>query len=201
MRRIFKLIFTKRFINVVFKKIQLHRMYKQYVVQNLLVKQDIEATFLKRNCTAKNDELKTKFIHLMLYYPEFAYVFFWRTGLRKRKWEKLFTKDFNIKIFKSSKISGGLMCFHPYATVINAKSIGKNFQFRNGLTIGNKSDDNAMLPRIGNDVTVGAQVVIIGDIKIGDNVIIGAGSVVVKSVPSNCIIAGNPAKIIKWIDN
>ena len=44
-----------------------------------------------------------------------------------------------------------------------------------------------------------ANVVIIGDIEIGDNVTIGAGSVVVKSVPSNCVIAGNPARIIKML--
>ena len=36
-----------------------------------------------------------------------------------------------------------------------------------------------------------------GGVKIGNNVIIGAGSVVVKDVPDNCVVAGNPAKIIK----
>lgn len=89
------------------------------------------------------------------------------------------------------------MCYHPYATVINAKSIGRNFQFRNGLTIGNKGNDNAQLPVIGDNVTVGAQVVIIGDVKIGNHVIIGAGSVVVKDIPSYSVVAGNPARVIK----
>jgi acetyltransferase-like isoleucine patch superfamily enzyme len=37
----------------------------------------------------------------------------------------------------------------------------------------------------------------LGGVKIGDEVIVGAGSVVVKDVPSNCIVAGNPAKIIR----
>jgi serine O-acetyltransferase len=92
-----------------------------------------------------------------------------------------------------------MIAYHPYATVINAKKIGKNFTFRNGLTIGNKNNDNTLLPTIGNNVEVGANVVIIGDIEIGDNVTIGAGSVVVKSVPSNCVIAGNPARIIKML--
>jgi serine O-acetyltransferase len=39
--------------------------------------------------------------------------------------------------------------------------------------------------------------VILGDIAIGDNVIIGSNSVVTKSIPANSIVAGNPAKIIK----
>ena len=40
---------------------------------------------------------------------------------------------------------------------------------------------------------------IIGPVHIGDNVIIGAGSVVVKDVPSNCVVAGNPAKVIRTL--
>ena len=50
---------------------------------------------------------------------------------------------------------------------------------------------------IGNNVNVGVNVTIIGDIKIGDNAIIGAGAIVTKSFPGDSIIAGNPAKIIK----
>lgn len=91
---------------------------------------------------------------------------------------------------------------HPFATILNAKSIGKNFSFRNNLTIGNKIDGAVDdIPTIGDNVYVGANVVIIGKITIGNNVTIGAGSVVVKDVPSNCVIAGNPAKIIKRLQN
>lgn len=46
-------------------------------------------------------------------------------------------------------------------------------------------------------MTLGANVVIIGNVSIGDNVIIGAGSVVVKDIPSNSIVAGNPAKVLR----
>ena len=53
-------------------------------------------------------------------------------------------------------------------------------------------------PIIGNTVNLGANVVIIGNIHIGDNVIVGAGSVVVKDIPDNCIVAGNPARIIRF---
>ncbi|QRM90931.1 serine acetyltransferase [Lacinutrix sp. WUR7] len=136
----------------------------------------------------------------MLYYPDYAYIFFWRINKLKYRWRGLFLESIPCKIFRNTKIAGGMLCYHPFATVINAKSIGTNFQFRNSLTIGNKGNDNSLLPTIGNNVTVGANVVIIGDITVGSNVIIGAGAVVVKDVPSNCVIAGNPAQIIRGLD-
>ena len=52
-------------------------------------------------------------------------------------------------------------------------------------------------PMIGNNVDIGANVSIIGPVKIGDNVIIGAGSVVVKNISTNKIAVGNPAKEVK----
>lgn len=49
---------------------------------------------------------------------------------------------------------------------------------------------------IGNNVFIGAESVILPNVKIGDNVIIGANSTITKDIPSNCVVAGNPAKIL-----
>lgn len=54
--------------------------------------------------------------------------------------------------------------------------------------------------KIGNDVWIGGKAVICPGITIGDNVVVGAGAVVTKDVPSNCIVGGNPAKIIRSLD-
>lgn len=188
-----------RLVRHALRKILIIRLYRQYVVNNEIVKKDIEQTIAVRGCRVNPNTLEKKFHHLMHYYPDFAFIFFWRINKRYYRLRSLFLKDLPCKIFGSTKIGGGLMCYHPYATVINAKSIGEHFQFRNCLTIGNKNNDNSLLPVIGNHVTVGANVVIIGKIVIGDNVQIGAGSVIVKDVPSNCIVAGNPARVIRTL--
>lgn len=53
---------------------------------------------------------------------------------------------------------------------------------------------------IGNDVLIGARCIILKGVKIGERTIIGAGSVVVKSIPSDCIAAGNPCRVLKKIN-
>lgn len=53
---------------------------------------------------------------------------------------------------------------------------------------------------IGNNVWIGAQVCVLPGVSIGDNTVIGAGSVVTKDIPSNVVAAGNPCRIIRTID-
>ena len=55
-------------------------------------------------------------------------------------------------------------------------------------------------PVIGDNVTFGVNVTIIGSVKIGNNVTIGAGSVVVKDIPDNSIAVGNPCRVIKTLE-
>lgn len=86
-----------------------------------------------------------------------------------------------------------MLIAHPYSTIINADSIGKNFSCIHCTTIGAKSNGR---PTIGANVSCGANVTIIGPVHIGNNVTIGAGSVIVKDIPSNCVVAGNPARVL-----
>lgn len=52
---------------------------------------------------------------------------------------------------------------------------------------------------IGKNVWITTRCIILGGVTIGDNSIIGAGSVVTKDIPANCIAAGNPCKVIKYL--
>ena len=54
--------------------------------------------------------------------------------------------------------------------------------------------------KIGNNVWIGENASVLSGVEIGENAILGANSVVTKDIPKNCIVAGNPAKVIKIFD-
>lgn len=56
-------------------------------------------------------------------------------------------------------------------------------------------------PIIGDNVSIGANVCIIGNIKVGNDSIIGAGSVIIKDIPPFSVVVGNPGRVIKSIDS
>lgn len=53
---------------------------------------------------------------------------------------------------------------------------------------------------IGNDVFIGARSILMPGVKIGDRVVVGAGSIVTRSIPSGFVVAGNPARVINTFD-
>lgn len=100
----------------------------------------------------------------------------------------------NCSISRFVDIGFGTKIYHPYNIVINSKAkIGQNCTIRHSITIGNKGVNNVPSPQIGNNVNIGANANIFGDISIGDNSMIGGGSVVTKSFPENSKLVGNPA--------
>ena len=104
--------------------------------------------------------------------------------------------DKYFRIRSGMPIGEGMWIAHPYSTILNAESIGKNFRCIHCTTLGAGKNG---IPTLGDNVSLGANVVIIGGVKIGDNVTIGAGSVVVKDIPDNSLAVGNPAKVIKFL--
>jgi len=74
--------------------------------------------------------------------------------------------------------------------------IGDDCMIGQGITIGGRGK-NSVVPVIGNRVYMGPGCRILGPVKIGDNVIIGANAVVLHDVPANCIVVGIPASVVK----
>ncbi|MBO5629956.1 MAG: serine acetyltransferase [Aeriscardovia sp.] len=129
----------------------------------------------------------------------FRTVFYHRVGpvaASLLSWYRPGDKYFSIP--KGLQLGGGCLVYHPYATVLNAEKIGRNFTCIQCTTLGYGKGGR---PYIGDNVSLGANVVIIGGVKIGNNVIVGAGSVVVKDVPDNSVVAGNPAKVIRYLES
>jgi acetyltransferase-like isoleucine patch superfamily enzyme len=65
----------------------------------------------------------------------------------------------------------------------------------------NPQDEGGGTVRLGNDVFIGVNSVILRDVTIGDYSIVGAGSVVTKDVPPHVVVAGNPARIVKTLSS
>ncbi len=85
--------------------------------------------------------------------------------------------------------------------VIHPKTIiGKGCKIFQNVTIGSKWANGVCqgeAPKIGDNVFIGAGAVLLGDIYIGDNCIIGANAVVTKDIPEFSVVVGNPAIIVK----
>lgn len=95
---------------------------------------------------------------------------------------------------KGTILGESVLMAHPYGTILNAERIGTGFTIMHHTTLGKK---NGRCPIIGNNVQLGCGVTILGGVTIGDNVIVGAESLVLHDIPANCIAAGNPARIIR----
>ena len=136
------------------------------------------------------------FIRMFAAFREYRNLFFFRCGEGFSIIKAIVpcTKELHF-ITKKEHIKEGLVLWHGYSTIIFAEHIGKNCQIWHNVTIG-RAHNNGRRPRIGNNVKICTGSVVIGDITVGNNVTIGAGCIVVKDVPDNCVVCGNPARII-----
>jgi serine O-acetyltransferase len=102
-----------------------------------------------------------------------------------------------VAIRPGTEIGPGLYIGHAGMVMINEEvKAGKNLSIGPGVLIGLRGGGNLGAPVIGDDVYIAVGTKILGKITIGNNVRIGANSVVVENVPSNVTMFGVPAKII-----
>lgn len=169
--------------------------------------------FIKIDFERINGPIKLKrFLISLLFEPGFKYIiwmritrYLWLRGgvlmplfVASRFVLKHYAFKYTFDISYRTKIGPGLsIAHHGYIVVRAATVIGKNCSLRPGVVIGKRlTDETPAVLEDNVDIGVGAK--IIGGVHIGCNVLIGANAVVTKDVPSNAVVAGVPAKVIKY---
>lgn len=136
--------------------------------------------------------------------PGFRLTFWFRVASHYRR-NRLFSPilrhyhyKYGIELPKGTKVSEGFYIGHFGGIIISGGAvIGRNCNISQGVTIGVAvRGENRGIPVIGDCVYIGPGAKLIGKIRIGNNVAIGANAVVTKDVPDNAVVGGVPAKII-----
>lgn len=161
------------------------------------VTQDLDAWIAAIDDTRNNRSRLKAYCWLLANLMEYRSLLYFRLG-RLGSVLKLFAKPMPTCFFEtfSRNVGGGLVVHHGHSMRLAADLVGKNLQVWHMVTIG-KARPGGKRPVIGDNVRVFTGSVVLGNITIGNNVTIGANSVVLKSVPDNCVVVGNPAHIVK----
>lgn len=120
-------------------------------------------------------------------------------GILAKLFSMLNVLIFGLEVSPKVVIGGGLFLPHTVGTVIGAEHIGSNCTIMQGVTLGSSEPDLGFSvttrPIIGNDVLIGAGAKVIGRVRVGDHVKIGANAVVLRDVPAYSLAVGVPATV------
>lgn len=146
-------------------------------------------------------------LRYLFFVPGFQYTYllrktqFAKCGMMRILWAillKLCSYKFAIQIPSQTKIGRGFRIVHWGHIVVNPNAIiGHNFNISQGCLIGNAQGKKTGTPVIGDNVCMNANSIIVGGVKVGNNVLIAPGAFVNFDVPDNSIVIGNPGQIIR----
>ena len=118
-------------------------------------------------------------------------------AFRQLRWRKM-SKDLGLYIAPNTVAQGCHLVHRGFRHILTGTKIGTNCTILPMVLIGKKRPDlQDCRITIGDNCYISTGVTILGPVTIGNNVTIGAGAVVTKDIPDNCVVAGIPAKIIK----
>lgn len=161
---------------------------KSYLMGLMLGKEQAHAyRYLKTLRYCEYHYNNNGFFHKMLYL--LYKIKLGRLGFRYHIEIPLNTVGYGIRLLH---ISGG------GGILLNVKKIGNYCGFNSGVLLGQKGRNEK--PTLGDCVVFAPGSKAIGEVTIGNNVVVAPNAVVVKDVPDNCIVGGVPAKIIKYND-
>lgn len=150
-------------------------------------------------------------IEIVLCYPGFHAVLLHRAAHRlytggwytlARMVSQLSRSLTGIEIHPGARIGRRFFIDHGMGVVIGETSeIGDDVLMYQGVTLGGTGKDTGKRhPTIGDGVVIGTGAKILGNIRIGDHVKVGAGSVVVRSVPERSTVVGVPGRVVGGVD-
>lgn len=153
------------------------------------------------------DPAAKSFLEVLINYPGLHAQWFYRIAhwFYQREWfvlarfisqlGRFFTQ---IEIHPGAKIGKGLFIDHGTGVVIGETAeIGDNVTIYQNVTLGGTGKEKGKRhPTIGNNVVISTGSKVLGSFTVGDNVRIGANSVVLKEVPANCTVVGVPGRIV-----
>ena len=156
----------------------------------------------------KNDPASKSKLEVLLLYPGLHAVighkisnFLYRKDLffSARLISQMFRFFTNIEIHPGAQINGTLFIDHGAGIVIGETAIiGNEVTIYHGVTLGGTGKETGKRhPTIGNGVVIDAGAKLLGSIEIGNNVKIGANSVVLKNIPDGCTVVGTEGRIVK----
>jgi len=97
----------------------------------------------------------------------------------------------------TSSIGPGLVLKHTTGIVVGGEVVaGERLTLHQNVTLGDRRPFGGQ-PRLGDDVTIGAGACVLGPITIGDRVVVAANSVVLDDVPSDSLVGGIPAQVLR----
>ena len=155
----------------------------------------------------RRDPAARSVIEIVLCYPGFHAILLHRLahGLYRAKWYTLarvisqISRTFTgIDIHPGARIGRRFFIDHGMGVVIGETTeIGDDVLVYQGVTLGGTGKDTGKRhPTIGSGVVIGTGAAILGNIRIGDHVKIGAGSVVVRPVPDHSTVVGVPGRVV-----
>ena len=147
------------------------------------------------------------FVCLYFRFDTFAIIFLYRTlqylkgGLLSGWVKYLYLKkrrQTGIQIPLNTKIGEGMLFCHFSCIVFSEQVVvGKYCSIHQGVTVGRVfAGDKAGTPTLGDHVIIYPGAKVVGNIHVGNNVMIGANATVLNDVPDNCVVVGSPARIV-----
>ncbi len=166
------------------------------------IAQDLQAVFERDPAATSRLEVFLTYsgFHALLAYRIAHWLFMRNIPFFPRFISQLTRWVTGVEIHPGATIGVGFFIDHGMGVVIGETTeIGDYVTLFQGVTLGGTGKERGKRhPTLGNHVVVGAGAKVLGGISIGDNVKVGANAVVLRSVPANSTVVGNPGRIVKY---